>query len=47
MAKYYHDVITTNQLIHMGTETGGEAGAEGYKTHRQTRAQREWQPCVE
>ena len=31
MAKYYHDVTTTNQFIRMGTETGGEAGAEGYK----------------
>ena len=47
MAKYYHDVITANQLICIGSETGGEAGAEEYKTHRQTRAHRGWQPCEE
>ena len=40
------DIITTNQLICKGTETGGEAGGEGYKTW-QTKAQREQQPCVD
>jgi hypothetical protein len=46
MAKYSHDDTTTNQLICMGTETRGEAGVEGYQTHKQTRAHRGWQPCV-
>jgi hypothetical protein len=40
MAKYSHDDTTTNQLIRMGTETEGEAGAKGYKIHRQTKGQR-------
>jgi hypothetical protein len=40
MAKYYHDDTTTNQLIHMGTETKEEAGAKKYKIHRQTKGQR-------
>ena len=34
MAKYSHDYTTTNQLIRMGTETKGEAGAKAYKIHR-------------
>ena len=33
MAKYSHDDTTTNQLICMGIETEGEAGAKGYKIH--------------